>query len=174
LVTPLQTFRTSGYRPYFETNLIIDGNTAHSTAWWWRHAGAFYFGGDLYYNNNGILEYNPGKNTFGQSPRSPCKKDPCSPTAASCHTSRCTAAQQSWLRITNTKTFLNAGVGLVSDDIHISFRVSTLIEFTQIDQYIHFSLRLFIFFDLTYFSNVFRIHGLDVSKLLVTKHMIVV
>lgn len=124
MITPLQTFRTSGYRPYFETNLIIDGNTAHSSGWWWYHAGAFYFGGDLYYNSAGLLEYNAGRGGIG---RSPCIKDPCLPTDTSCPTWECTTAQQSWLRITNTKTFLNAGVGMVSDDMHISFRVSTLI-----------------------------------------------
>jgi hypothetical protein len=109
-MTPLQSFRNSGYRPYFETSLQIDGNTAHSTGWWWDRAGAFYFGGDLYYNSNNTLEYNPGRGTFG---RSPCRQDPCLPNATSCPTWKCTVAQQSSIRLTNTKTFLNAGVGVV-------------------------------------------------------------
>ena len=30
----------AGYNPSSRVSLAIDGNTAHSTAWWWSHAGA--------------------------------------------------------------------------------------------------------------------------------------
>jgi hypothetical protein len=109
LVSGIQTFKDSGYRPNLQTNLIIDGNTAHSTAWWWSSASAFYFGGDLYYNAKGLLEYNPGRSFFD---RNPCWVDPCLPPYNYCD--GCPQTGKSWIRITNSKAFLHAGSGLVS------------------------------------------------------------
>jgi hypothetical protein len=113
LPTGLQTFKDSGYRPLLQEGLIFDGNTAHSTGWWWYHAGAIYIGGELYYNDNGKLEYNPGRgSSLG---RNPCKVDPCLEPYWYCD--GCPENGQAWLRITNTKTFLSAGVGLVRKSI---------------------------------------------------------
>jgi hypothetical protein len=93
------------------SNNKINGNTAHSTGWWWHFAGGFYFGGELFYNrfNGNKLTYNPGRGN--QYPRNPCKNNPCLPNITYC--SGCRVAYQDWVRITNIKTFLIAGVGLV-------------------------------------------------------------
>eukprot|EP00957_Ditylum_brightwellii_P046653 3540716-Ditylum_brightwellii.AAC.1 len=50
---PLGPNKNVNMRPSSRTSLIIDGNTAHSTGWWWKHAGAFYIGGALYYDADG-------------------------------------------------------------------------------------------------------------------------
>jgi hypothetical protein len=85
----------------------MDGNTAHSTGWWWEHAGAFYFGGSLYYNSNNVLEYSPGRG----GTRRPCKVNMCE--TGNCDAS-CPEDQQTSIRLTNTKAFLAAGPGLNS------------------------------------------------------------
>jgi hypothetical protein len=107
LPTALQTFRTLVFRPSSVTSLTIDGNSAHSSGWWWGHAGAFYFGGELFYNGNNVLEYNPGR---GGS-RYPCKVNACA--LSNCDWG-CPAEERAFLRITNSKAFLAAGVGLNS------------------------------------------------------------
>jgi hypothetical protein len=86
---------------------MMDGNTAHSSGWWWGHAGAFYFGGSLYYNVNNTLEYNPGRS----GDRSPCKVNACE--LGNCDWG-CPADQRTSIRLTNTKAFLVTGVGLNS------------------------------------------------------------
>lgn len=107
LITALQTFKDSGYRPNLRTSLQIDGNTAHSTAWWWDHASSFYFGGDLFYNESGVLQYNPGRSFFG---RDPCNVDPC----LYYYCPACPQVGKSWIQVTNSKAFLHAGSGLNS------------------------------------------------------------
>jgi hypothetical protein len=107
LTTALQTFRAQVFRPSSVPSLTMDGNTAHSSGWWWGHAGAFYFGGSLYYNSNNVLEYNPGRS----GDRSPCKVNACE--LGNCDWG-CPADQRTSIRITNTKAFLAAGVGLNS------------------------------------------------------------
>lgn len=87
LDTPLGPHRDIPFEPKKRPFLTANGNTAHSTTWWWtEHAGAFYFGGHLYFNPDGTLHYNPGRGGNRES----------TPGI-----------------ISNTKTFLNAGVGLV-------------------------------------------------------------
>ena len=109
LPNALQTFRSSGYFPASETGMIIDGNTAHSTGWWWSFGSGFYFGGDLYYNDNGVLEYDPGR---GRTLiRNTCN------TMTQCggvFCNACKMADKRWLRVTNSKSFLIAGTGMVS------------------------------------------------------------
>jgi hypothetical protein len=89
------------FNPSERTTLEVDGNTAHSTAHFWGHAAAFYFGGSLYYNGDGVLEYNAGRDQTNN--RNPCIDDE--------DTAKCEAA---WNRITNSKTFLVANVGIGS------------------------------------------------------------
>jgi hypothetical protein len=89
------------------TSLTIDGNSAHSSAWWWGHTGAFYFGGELFYNNDDILEYNPGRG----GDRSPCEVNACA--LGNCDYG-CPVEKRAFIRITNTKAFLASGVGLNS------------------------------------------------------------
>jgi hypothetical protein len=97
-------------RPSSVTGLTINGNSAHSSGWWWRHAGAFYWGGSLYYNTNDELEYNAGRDQENQ--RYPCLVNKCIDDD-DCD-SWCQPTEQAWLRVTNTKAFLSAGVGFGS------------------------------------------------------------
>jgi hypothetical protein len=104
------------FRPSTVTGLTLDGNTAHSTGWWWKHAGAFYFGGSLYYNGD-VLEYNPGRSfSFERDDRRTCKVNNCAPPYSDC-VYGCPQDEVDWLRITNSKAFLTAGVGLVCNDM---------------------------------------------------------
>jgi hypothetical protein len=111
LDSPLGPHRDVKLRPSSVTGLTIDGNTAHSSTWWWYHAAAFYFGGSIYYNDEGLLMYNPGRDQERQ--RSTCLVNKCSSGLDRCG-DYCGPQQQAWLRITNTKVFLAAGVGLGS------------------------------------------------------------
>ena len=108
LPTALQSFQSSTKNPSSATSLTIDGNSAHSTGWWWGHAGAFYFGGKLFYES-GVLKYNPGRG----GNRSPCNVDPCNIPNWNCGRG-CPQGDEAFLHITNSKTFLAAGVGLNS------------------------------------------------------------
>lgn len=108
LPTALQSFKSNTQRPSSVTSLTIDGNSAHSTGWWWGHAGAFYFGGELFYEN-GVLKYNPGRG----GDRSPCKVNACDTPDWNCDWG-CPGGDEAYLRITNNKAFLTAGVGLNS------------------------------------------------------------
>ena len=94
-------------RPANVRELVIDGNTAHSTGWWWKHAGAFYFGGALYYENN-VLTYNPGRGTHR---RNTCFVDQCA--NGNCDRN-CPSYERAWIQMTNSKSFLAASVGLNS------------------------------------------------------------
>jgi hypothetical protein len=108
LETGLQDFQKLGYIPLRRTDLTINGNTAHSTGWWWYHAGAFYLGGSLYYrSSDGKLEYDPGRGSLG---RAPCVTN---------GTGWCPNSEQDWIQIYNSKTFLTAGVGMVSQSFQI-------------------------------------------------------
>jgi len=112
LPTPLGPHKDIYMRPSSALPLTINGNTAHSTGWWWYHAGAFYFGGSLYYNDQGVLEYNPGRDfDFGNHDRNTCLRDLCS--SGDCG-GWCPEYEQSWIRMTNTKAFLAPSVGLNS------------------------------------------------------------
>jgi len=110
LPTPLGPHRDEKLRPASVTGLTIDGNTAHSSAWWWYHAAAFYWGGSLYYNSNGVLEYNSGRD-FANG-RMACSVNKCVAN------NNCNAYCQEWERVpievTNTKAFLAPGVGFGS------------------------------------------------------------
>jgi len=108
LLSPIGAHKHVNMRPANRLALTIDGNTAHSTGWWWNHAGAFYFGGTLYYENN-ILVYNAGRDT--SRTRSPCTEDKCS--LGNCN-AWCNAEVRAWNRITNSKAFLVPSVGLNS------------------------------------------------------------
>jgi hypothetical protein len=71
LPAPLGVHRDLNKRPSSAVPLpgnTLDGNTAHSTAWWWYHAGAFYFGGTLMYEDEDTL----GKCGFLRPSRDPC------------------------------------------------------------------------------------------------------
>jgi hypothetical protein len=92
------------------TSLTIDGNSAHSSGWWWGHAGAFYFGGELFYNDKNVLEYNPGRG----GDRTPCKVNACNIKDWNCKDWGCPVEEKAFLRVTNSKAFLVAGVGLNS------------------------------------------------------------
>ena len=112
LPTPLGVHRSIKMRPSSAISLTIDGNTAHSTGWWWYHAGAFYFGGSLYYNSGGVLEYNPGRDfDFNNHGRETCSTDLCAAGDCSAY---CLDYNQLWIRMTNTKSFLASGVGFNS------------------------------------------------------------
>jgi hypothetical protein len=110
LSQPIGVHKSTNMRPSSRTSLIIDGNTAHSTGWWWNHAPAFYFGGALYYDNDGeTLVYNAGRD-FNHL-RSPCNKDMCK--TGNCN-EYCQIEDQAWLRVTNSKAFLVPSVGFNS------------------------------------------------------------
>jgi hypothetical protein len=110
LPTALQTFRTRSQQPSAVTGLTIDGNSAHSSGWWWVHSGAYYFGGKLFYDSAGVLTYNPGRD----GNRDPCKVNACDLEYWNCVDWGCPLEHQAYIRITNTKAFLTAGVGLNS------------------------------------------------------------
>ena len=95
------------YRPSTVPSLKVDGNSAHSTGWFWKHAGGFYFGGALYYNDNGILEYNAGRDfNFSHHGRHPCRVNNCE-LRGDC--SKCDEDDQAWVQVTNSKVFLVPG-----------------------------------------------------------------
>ena len=105
LPEPLGPSRDIEIRPSSATSLTIDGNHAHSSAWWWYHTGGFYFGGALYYDSSNVLTYNPGRSfDFSNHNRNTCAStdDYCQPK------------DRLWVRMTNSKAYLNAGVGLNS------------------------------------------------------------
>jgi len=106
--SPIGSHTDVNTRPANRLALIIDGNTAHSTGWWWSHAGAFYFGGTLYYDN-GALVYNAGRDQ--SRPRKPCLVDQCD--TGNCD-GYCSLENEAWNRMTNTKAFLVPSVGLNS------------------------------------------------------------
>lgn len=110
---PIGASYTDSFRPSSVTAKSLDGNTAHSTGWWWGSAAAFYFGGHLYYEN-GLLQYDPGRGatSSNRNRRRPCLVDKCA-TTGSCD-SWCTDDEQAWIRMTNTKTYQTAGIGLNS------------------------------------------------------------
>ncbi len=107
----MQSFQSLVFRPADVTSLTINGNTAHSTGWWWYHAGAFYFGGSLYYSN-GLLEYNAGRDfdTYDHG-RSTCTVNACA--LGDC-TYDCPQYDIGAVQISNTKVFLVPSVGLNS------------------------------------------------------------
>jgi hypothetical protein len=116
LRTPLGPHKDLVYRPSNAVGLKLDGNTAHSTGLWWTHAGAFYFGGALYYTDvaKTKLQYNPGRSfDFYRDARRPCNVNACDEPHDDCAYG-CPESQEAWLRMTNSKAFLTAGVGLVS------------------------------------------------------------
>lgn len=102
LKTPLETFRDADIYPGSLLEIKIDGNTAHSTAFWWEQAGAFYVGGGLEYNQDNELVYQAGRGPY---------RDPClvhKPLDA------CKYEEFGWINVTNSKVFLLAGIGFVS------------------------------------------------------------
>jgi hypothetical protein len=109
LTTPLGFNRFMKFRPSNVRELLIDGNTAHSTAWWWKSASAFYFGGSIYYNDKGVLEYQAGRDMVQR--RSTCLVDKCSHGDCGAF---CKRSEQGWMKISNSKAFLIANVGLGS------------------------------------------------------------
>jgi len=109
LHSPIGAHKNVNIRPADRLALTIDGNTAHSTGWWWNNAGAFYFGGTLYYDSDGHLVYNAGRDT--NTLRSPCLVDQCQ--EGDCN-KYCPSVNKAWNRITNSKVFLVPSVGLNS------------------------------------------------------------
>jgi G8 domain len=107
LRTPLNTFRNQKFRPSSAPGLVIDGNSVHSSGWWWGHGAGFYFGGDLYYNDKNVLEYNPGRS----GDRSPCRVNAC--VLGDCDYG-CPIDDQVFIRVSNSKAFRIAGVGMGS------------------------------------------------------------
>jgi hypothetical protein len=110
LDTPVGPHRNLTYSPRRVVALEIDGNTAHSTAYFWGSAAAFYFGGALYFDSSGNLEYNAGRPTTGSQNRAPCVKDT---GTADC--------KSTWNRITNSKVYQvpNVGIGSWSGQMEV-------------------------------------------------------
>lgn len=81
---------------------------------WWDHAGAFYFGGSLYYpDGSSLLQYNPGRSfNFWRDDRRPCSVNSCAAPYNDCAYG-CPESKESWIRMTNSKAFLTAGAGVV-------------------------------------------------------------
>ena len=102
--------RTRNVRPMNVLGLEIDGNTAHSTAWWWHRAGAFYFGGTLLYDEDdpSRLVYNPGRDRSFK--RNTCLEDRCE-TRGNCNDG-CPEHLKAWVEVSNSKVFLTPGAGL--------------------------------------------------------------
>lgn len=104
LNTPLGPHRNlTNYSPRKLVALEIDGNTAHSTAYFWGSAAAFYFGGALYYDSIGNLEYNAGRPFTDSQNRYPCIMNP--------ETGDCDDSQN---LITNSKVYQVPNVGIGS------------------------------------------------------------
>jgi len=93
--------RDEDFSPRERPVLEFDGNTAHSTAHFWGSAAAFYFGGSLYYDGDELV-YNAGRDKNGNDRKSPCIDD------------EDDVCRRAWNRITNTKVFLTAEVGIGS------------------------------------------------------------
>jgi len=110
LPTPLGVHRHEKLRPSSVTGLTIDGNTAHSTGWWWKSSAGFYLGGSLYYNDDDVLEYNAGRDLGNR--RSTCLVNKCQGSFG-CG-AYCRPREQDWVKISNMKAFLVAGVGFSS------------------------------------------------------------
>eukprot|EP00934_Nitzschia_sp_Nitz4_P002884 Nitzschia sp. Nitz4//scaffold35_size145790//102540//106801//NITZ4_003043-RA/size145790-augustus-gene-0.122-mRNA-1//1//CDS//3329549163//2874//frame0 len=86
--------------PATRMTLELDGNTAHSTGHFFISSGAFYFGGFLYYLDDGRYEYNAGRDT--SRVRNPCLEGQ---TDYSC---------TGFNRISNSKVYQVANVGVES------------------------------------------------------------
>jgi hypothetical protein len=110
LRTPLGPHKDEKIRPSSVTGLTIDGNTAHSTGWWWKSSAAFYWGASLYYNDDGILEYNAGRDLGNR--RFTCLVNKCL-WQVGCD-GFCLPWELEWVKVSNTKAFLVAGIGFSS------------------------------------------------------------
>ena len=102
---PVGLSRDVKTRPASALGMVFDGNTAHSSGWWWSNAGAIYIGGSLYYDENGIFTYNPGRD-LKMGNRDTCRTTP--------EEGGCPPADHRWIRITNTKVYLTASPGFNS------------------------------------------------------------
>jgi len=111
LPRPVGSHSDINMRPSAAHGMMIDGNTAHSSGWWFQGAGAFYFGGALFVNDEGNLAYNPGRPYSFDNSRFTCQQDFC-PTG-NCF-GWCEEGDRLWVKVTNTKTYLAAGAGLNS------------------------------------------------------------
>jgi hypothetical protein len=98
---PTGVHRNDDFAPRERTVLEFDGNIAHSTAHFWDKAAAFYFGGSLFYDGDDLV-YNAGRENNDNDRRKPCIDDENG------------VCKRAWNRITNSKAFLVAGVGIGS------------------------------------------------------------
>ena len=107
--SPVGPSKDVDLRPANRLTKTFDGNTAHSTGWWWNHAGAFYSGGSLYYNDADptLLEYNAGRDQE-KGNRNPCK------VITSSSSGNCGAEDRSSYTLTNNKVFLTPSPGINS------------------------------------------------------------
>ena len=112
---PLGPSRSQTFRPSAQLSRTIDGNTAHSTGWWWSKAGAFYFGGSLYYRTDNLLVYDAGR-SHSTTPNNARERWPC--LVNQCEVSSCDdwcrEEAWAWNRITNSKIWAVRGSGLNS------------------------------------------------------------
>ena len=106
LATPLETFRDSELYPASLQEIKIDGNTAHSTAFWWDQAAGFYFGGGLEYKDDNTLVYQGGRGPG---------RDPCLVREK---VGDCGVGDFGWINVTNSKVFLLGGIGFVSVEVY--------------------------------------------------------
>ena len=112
LPVPVGASRGQQFRPMNARSLLIEGNSAHSTAWWWDRGGAFYFGGSLRFLSDvsDLLVYNPGRDP--SILRDTCVVDKCA-VENNCFVA-CPENEHAWISVTNTKVFLTPGAGLQS------------------------------------------------------------
>lgn len=108
---PTGPHKDLNYRPANRLTKVIDGNTAHSTGFWWRHAGAFYSGGSLFFGdaNDSYLKYNAGRDQAHE--RSPCLIDMCQNGGCGNY---CQSYNKAWNKISNSKVFLVPSTGMNS------------------------------------------------------------
>jgi hypothetical protein len=107
---PVGAHRLTIMSPLSALGLTFDGNTAHSTGWYFRESGGFYFGGTLYYDGNNVFNYNPGRDLDGGNWRRPCGFSFDPPALVGfCH-----ARDHRWIKIKNSKAYLVPGVAFSS------------------------------------------------------------
>lgn len=112
LMRPIGLHKDVITNPSSRLALEIRGNTAHSSGWWWSHAGAFYFGGALYIEDN-KLKYHAGREQGARGQRNPCNVDMCALNENWCNLD-CSREDNAWNLVTDNKAFLVPGVGLQS------------------------------------------------------------
>mmetsp|Transcript_20238 Transcript_20238/g.42749 ORF Transcript_20238/g.42749 Transcript_20238/m.42749 type:complete len:1211 (-) Transcript_20238:513-4145(-) len=99
LDAPIGLHRNVAMKPSARPMLRFEGNSAHSSSFWYQSAGAMYFGGKLYIEND-VLIYDAGRQ----------ERDTCTKLLEP--DKGCRTTDDLWMTLRSTKVYLTMGNGL--------------------------------------------------------------